>query len=47
MRSSSVLLIDEENQSLGAVKFDQALWLAWETGLDLVEVGPNASPPVV
>jgi translation initiation factor IF-3 len=40
-------LIDDENQSLGAVAFDQAMWLAWEAGLDLVEVGPNASPPVV
>jgi translation initiation factor IF-3 len=40
-------LIDEENRSQGSVSFDQALWLALEVGLDLVEVGPNANPPVV
>lgn len=41
------MLIDESGTSLGAVAYDQALWLAWERGLDLVEVGPNAQPPVV
>lgn len=40
-------MIDEANRSGGVISFDQALWLAWEAGLDLVEVGPNATPPVV
>lgn len=40
------MLIDADGKSLGAVSLDQALWLAAEADLDLVEVGPNAKPPV-
>lgn len=41
-----VHLIDEENVSLGIVPTDQALRLARERGLDLVEVSPTQRPPV-
>jgi translation initiation factor IF-3 len=41
-----VRLIDEEGQQLGIVPTAQALAIARERGLDLVEVAPNAIPPV-
>ncbi len=41
-----VLLIDDQNEKLGIVPTSQALELAQQRGLDLVEVAPNASPPV-
>lgn len=40
------MLIDEQGKALGVVTFDQAMWLAWDTGLDVVEVGAQAQPPV-
>ncbi|MBI4093315.1 MAG: translation initiation factor IF-3 [Candidatus Kerfeldbacteria bacterium] len=39
-------LIDEQDKSLGVVKLGEALRLAQERGYDLVEVAPNAKPPV-
>lgn len=39
-------LIDEEGQQLGIIPTFQALQIARERGLDLVEVAPNAMPPV-
>jgi translation initiation factor IF-3 len=41
-----VRLIDEDGQQLGIVPTFQALQIARERGLDLVEVAPNAMPPV-
>lgn len=41
-----VRLIDEKGQQVGIVSKDEALRLAEEAGLDLVEVAPEASPPV-
>ncbi len=42
----SVLLIDGEGEKRGEMSVDAALDLAHEAGLDLVEVSPNAKPPV-
>ncbi len=39
-------LIDSEGQNWGVVDIDEALRRANEAGLDLVEVSPNADPPV-
>lgn len=39
-------LIDQNNQQVGIVPIDQALQLAQQAGLDLVEVAPNSTPPV-
>lgn len=39
-------LIDEDNNQVGIVSLRDALGLAEERGLDLVEVAPNAVPPV-
>ncbi|NPA54239.1 MAG: translation initiation factor IF-3 [Aquificae bacterium] len=39
-------LIDENGKNLGIVPIDEALRLAEEKELDLVEISPNAKPPV-
>ncbi len=46
IRVREVRLIDEENQQLGIFPIQEALRLAYERNLDLVEVAPNAVPPV-
>ena len=39
-------MIDENGQKLGVMKTKEALDIAYEKGLDLVEVAPNSNPPV-
>ena len=46
IRVPRILLIDEEGQKLGEFMTADALDLARSKGLDLVEVAPNARPPV-
>lgn len=46
IRSEQVRLIDENGQNLGAMSTAEALALAQDKGLDLVEVSPLANPPV-
>jgi translation initiation factor IF-3 len=41
-----VLLIDDEGHKLGTITIQEALQRARDAGLDLVEVAPNANPPV-
>jgi len=41
-----VRLIDDQNNQLGVLSLDAALRIASEKGLDLVEVAPQANPPV-
>jgi translation initiation factor IF-3 len=41
-----VRLIDQDKKQLGIVDIKEALRIAQESGLDLVEVAANASPPV-
>ena len=41
-----VQLIDEDGQNRGVVPFPEALAMAEEVGLDLVEIAPNSQPPV-
>jgi translation initiation factor IF-3 len=41
-----VLLIDGDGEKQGEMPLDAALQAAQEAGLDLVEVSPNANPPV-
>jgi translation initiation factor IF-3 len=41
-----VQLIDENGTNKGVMPFFDALNIAEETGLDLVEISPNSSPPV-
>jgi len=46
IRAGKVRLIGEEGEQLGVVPSSQALQIAREHELDLVEVAPTASPPV-
>ncbi|MCV6574266.1 MAG: translation initiation factor IF-3 [Cohaesibacter sp.] len=46
IRVDEVQLIDDEGTNHGAVPTRQALDMATEAGLDLVEISPNAKPPV-
>lgn len=46
IRASEVLLIDDQGTKLGKVPIAEALRLAEERDLDLVEVAPQAKPPV-
>jgi translation initiation factor IF-3 len=41
-----VQLIDDDGQNRGVVSINEALQLAEEAGLDLVEISPNQQPPV-
>ena len=45
-RIRDVRLIDEEGQALGIVAARDALQMAIDKGLDLIEVAPQAVPPV-
>lgn len=46
IRIREVRLIDDEGNQIGVIPTRDALEMARERGLDLVEVAPNASPPV-
>ncbi len=46
IRVPRVLLIDEHGEKQGIMPVEAALEAAEEAGLDLVEVSPNADPPV-
>ncbi len=46
IRVREVRLIDDEGQQVGVIPTRDALEMARERGLDLVEVAPNAVPPV-
>lgn len=46
IRISPVRVIDQEGEQVGILPIEQALSMAEELGLDLVEVAPMARPPV-
>ena len=46
IRISPIRLINESNEQVGIVATLEALRMARETGLDLVEVSPHEKPPV-
>ena len=46
IKAEKVRLVDEKGNMLGVVAIREALNKALECGLDLVEVSPNAKPPV-
>ena len=46
IRATEILLIDEENAKRGVISTKEALALAEAAELDLVEVAPQATPPV-
>lgn len=46
IRVPQVRLIDDQGEQVGIVPTPQALQMARDKGLDLVEISPNAQPPV-
>jgi translation initiation factor IF-3 len=46
IRIPRVQLIDADGNNLGVVATDEALRMAEDVGLDLVEISPNSEPPV-
>lgn len=46
IRAREVRVIDEDGQQLGILAVDEARSAAQERGLDLIEVAPQADPPV-
>ncbi|MEM0989741.1 MAG: translation initiation factor IF-3 [Pseudomonadota bacterium] len=46
IRSPEIRLIDHEGENHGVVDPRRAMTLAEDAGLDLVEISPNANPPV-
>lgn len=46
IRVPEVRLVGEEGEQIGVVRIEEALRLAAEADLDLVEVAPNSRPPV-
>ena len=46
IRVPQVRLIDSEGEMIGVLPIREALARAAEAGLDLLEISPNAVPPV-
>ena len=46
IRAKELRVIDNENQNLGVLSVKEALELAQDKGLDLIEISPNANPQV-
>ena len=46
IRAREVRLIDESGRQMGVMPMHQALRQAQEIGMDLVEISPQATPPV-
>ncbi|WOI57311.1 translation initiation factor IF-3 [Palleronia sp. LCG004] len=46
IRASEIRLIGADGENVGVVTPDRGMELAEEAGLDLVEISPNATPPV-
>ena len=47
IRVKEVRLVDPNGGQIGIKSIEEARWLAGQLGLDLVEVAPDARPPVV
>ncbi|WP_216850633.1 MULTISPECIES: translation initiation factor IF-3 [unclassified Acidisoma] len=47
IRSANVRLIDQDGEMAGVMTGREALQRAFQVGLDLLEISPNADPPVV
>ncbi|MFN3967021.1 MAG: translation initiation factor IF-3, partial [Endomicrobiia bacterium] len=46
IRAPQVRVIDETGEQLGIKSIQEALKIAYEKGLDLIEIAPQANPPV-
>ena len=46
IRARQVQVIDSDGKNLGTLNTEEAINIAKEEGLDLIEISPNANPPV-
>lgn len=46
IRASELRVIDSEGVNIGVMSFKEALELAHNQGMDLIETGPSATPPI-
>ena len=46
IKATEIRLIGEDGENIGVVTPEKGIALAQDAGLDLVEISPNASPPV-
>ncbi len=46
IRAKELRVLDSDNQNLGLLSIKDALELATSKGLDLIEINPNANPPI-
>ena len=46
IRATELRVVDEKEGNLGVLPTDEALRRAQEKGLDLIEISPNATPPI-
>mgnify|MGYP001328956301 CR=1 FL=1 len=46
IRAAEVQVIDSDGKNLGTLKTQEAINIAKEADLDLIEISPNANPPV-
>ena len=46
IRASEVQVINSEGKNLGTLRTEEAIKVARQEGLDLIEISPNANPPV-
>ncbi|MBP9748356.1 MAG: translation initiation factor IF-3 [Candidatus Pacebacteria bacterium] len=46
IRAKEMRVLDSENKNLGVLSIKDALEMAQNLGMDLIEVGPNANPPL-
>ncbi len=46
IRAAELRVLDSENKNIGVLSIKDALEMAQRDGLDLIEVGPNANPPL-
>ena len=46
IRATELRVLDSENKNLGVLSIRDALELAQNQGLDLIEIAPNANPPL-
>jgi len=46
IRAKELRIIDDEGQNLGVLSIKEALELALDKDLDLIEISPNAKPPI-
>ena len=46
IKALDVQVIGSDGKNLGVIQLKQAIQLAKDEGLDLIEISPNANPPV-